>query len=72
MVIFFVQDPLNVHMGKIFGVDLFPRMLSLGCTLLGMLRLRSECKKEMQQTGMFMDMLAGITKMADRNTFGHA
>lgn len=59
-------------MGKIFGVDLFPRMLNLGCTLLGMLRLRSEFKKEMQQTGMFMDMLAGVTKMADRNTFGHA
>lgn len=59
-------------MGKTFGVGLFPRMLNLSCTLLGMLGLGSEFKKKIQQTGMFMDVLAGVKKMADRNTFRHA
>lgn len=68
----FVQDPLNVHMGKTFGVGLFPRTLSLSCTLMDMLGLRSEFKKETQQTGMFINVLAGVTKMTDRNTLGHA
>lgn len=53
-------------------MGLFLRMLNLSCTLLGMLGLRSEFKKETQQTGMFMDLLAGVAKMTDRNTFGHA
>lgn len=59
-------------MGKTFGEGLFPRTISLSCTLLDMLGLRSEFKKETQQTGTFIDVLAGVTKMTDRNTLGHA